>query len=274
MRPNSFSSGIKIWAHQGTPALYPENSWIGFAYAAAEGVDAVACDVQLTADGEAVLFHDRYLDRVTNACGLFADYTWPELAGIRLRWPQGHLSSHKLVRLPDLLRRMPSNTRYCFNLQSLPVSREKMVSRIRDLIHSYLPETAVELSSSDPATLLRLAEIMPRIPTHLILDSFDPSRWPALVNLCRPAGVSLHYRHHALWLAMGSGISATLGGFENPAALERTQWEGVSAILIDDPLWLLSPSLSPVRHSPSEQDRPLAKIPHWALPVSAGGKEL
>lgn len=53
---------IGICGHRGARGLWPENTLAALAGALAVGVDAIECDVVLTADGHAVLSHDRFLD--------------------------------------------------------------------------------------------------------------------------------------------------------------------------------------------------------------------
>src|SRR5215469_12464653 len=45
-------------AHRGGAGLWPENTLAAFANAAAMGADGAELDVQLTRDGELVVFHD------------------------------------------------------------------------------------------------------------------------------------------------------------------------------------------------------------------------
>jgi len=48
----------QVIAHRGSSELHAENSWAAFKGAAAEGADAIECDVQGTRDGELVIRHD------------------------------------------------------------------------------------------------------------------------------------------------------------------------------------------------------------------------
>jgi len=72
-------------AHRGlwSPDGPPENSLGAFQAACAAGY-AIELDVQLTADGEAVVFHDGALMRMTGREGRVADYTAADLGEIRL----------------------------------------------------------------------------------------------------------------------------------------------------------------------------------------------
>ena len=70
----------RVIAHRGLSARAPENTLAAFRAAAGAGVPWVECDVQLTADGHAVLLHDETLDRTTDGTGRLAD---TPLAGLR-----------------------------------------------------------------------------------------------------------------------------------------------------------------------------------------------
>ncbi|CAN7296661.1 glycerophosphodiester phosphodiesterase family protein [Phenylobacterium sp. LjRoot219] len=72
-------------AHRGlwSPHGAPENSLAGFQAACAAGY-GIELDVQLSADGEAMVFHDDTLARLTGAQGRLAERTAGELAELRL----------------------------------------------------------------------------------------------------------------------------------------------------------------------------------------------
>jgi glycerophosphoryl diester phosphodiesterase len=72
-------------AHRGlwSPDGAPENSLGAFQAACSHGY-GIELDVQLTADGEAVVFHDYKLARMTGVEGRLADHTAAELGQLRL----------------------------------------------------------------------------------------------------------------------------------------------------------------------------------------------
>ena len=72
-------------AHRGlwSPDGPPENSLAAFQAACAAGY-GIELDVQLSADGEAMVFHDDDLQRMTGAAGRIGDRTTSDLAGLRL----------------------------------------------------------------------------------------------------------------------------------------------------------------------------------------------
>lgn len=73
-------------AHRGlwTPEGAPENSLAAFQAACSHGY-GVELDVQLTADGEAVVFHDERLERMTGREGRLRDHTAAELGAMALK---------------------------------------------------------------------------------------------------------------------------------------------------------------------------------------------
>lgn len=91
MSPPADPAPWTIYAHRGARAYAPENTLLAFALAFDLGADAIECDVQRTADGALVIFHDDTLNRTTNGRGPLAARTLAELraldAGLGQRIP-------------------------------------------------------------------------------------------------------------------------------------------------------------------------------------------
>ena len=75
----------------------PENSPAAIR-AAVEAGYAIEIDVQGTSDGQAVVFHDEWMERLTEATGFVKDYTAAELGRITLRH-----STDTIPTLPQVL---------------------------------------------------------------------------------------------------------------------------------------------------------------------------
>jgi len=71
-------------AHRGARAFAPENTLEAIRKAADLGADAVEIDVQLSADGEPVVFHDDTLERCTDAATVFSSRAPWSTAGFTL----------------------------------------------------------------------------------------------------------------------------------------------------------------------------------------------
>jgi glycerophosphoryl diester phosphodiesterase len=68
------------FAHRGSRILWPENTWYAFDHAIEDlGYRYIETDVQVTADGVVIVFHDGTLERCTDGVGKVADWQWEDL---------------------------------------------------------------------------------------------------------------------------------------------------------------------------------------------------
>lgn len=70
---------MKIYAHRGYSAKYPENTLAAFYAAANLPIDGVEFDVHLTKDQQVVVIHDESINRTSNGTGFVKDMTLQEL---------------------------------------------------------------------------------------------------------------------------------------------------------------------------------------------------
>jgi len=77
------------FAHRGSRVLWPENTMEAFQGAVDLGYHYIETDVQLTADGVVVVFHDDDLDRLTNATGPVRQWRWEDLQQLDAAWSFG-----------------------------------------------------------------------------------------------------------------------------------------------------------------------------------------
>lgn len=76
---------VKIWAHRGCSYLYPENTISAFKAAAKlPGITGIEMDVQLTRDGEVVVFHDENVSRLTRGKRDVRDYSLKEISKLKI----------------------------------------------------------------------------------------------------------------------------------------------------------------------------------------------
>jgi glycerophosphoryl diester phosphodiesterase len=99
MAMNQSRPAIQIWAHRGASTLAPENTLPAFELAVREQADGIELDVQLTADGIAVVTHDSDCRRLAGVPGLVGQMTLAELKQLNFAssWPMAGT-----VRLPAL----------------------------------------------------------------------------------------------------------------------------------------------------------------------------
>lgn len=73
-------NSIKLVAHRGYQHLYPENTLLAYQEAIKAGALFIETDVQLSADEQPVLYHDRKLKRCTGLKGAIHDHTFNQLS--------------------------------------------------------------------------------------------------------------------------------------------------------------------------------------------------
>jgi len=91
------------FAHRGGAGHFPENSWRAFEHAVGLGYAYLETDAHATADGTVVAFHDKTLDRVTDATGAIAQLTAAQVASARIA------GTEPIPLLADLLTTWPEH---------------------------------------------------------------------------------------------------------------------------------------------------------------------
>jgi glycerophosphoryl diester phosphodiesterase len=95
--------GPAVIVHRGATAFAPENSLAACAAAMDYGADGCEVDIRQTRDGVLVLFHDDFLDRLTDGFGAVADLTFRELHSLRPATAYGRPLWSGPVTLTELL---------------------------------------------------------------------------------------------------------------------------------------------------------------------------
>ena len=106
--------GPMAFAHRGGAAHAPENTWRAFEHALGLGYRYLETDLQATADGVLVTFHDRTLARVTDRGGRIARLPYQAVAQARIG------GTEAIPRLDDLLAAWP-DVRFNIDLKDAPV---------------------------------------------------------------------------------------------------------------------------------------------------------
>ena len=73
---------MKIYAHRGASHDFPEMTMVAYENAVKQGADGFECDLRLTKDGVAVLWHDADLKRRANNAAVVHESTYAQLATI------------------------------------------------------------------------------------------------------------------------------------------------------------------------------------------------
>ncbi|HTK34322.1 MAG TPA: glycerophosphodiester phosphodiesterase family protein [Caulobacteraceae bacterium] len=125
-------------AHRGLwSAGRPENTLAAFE-AAAEAGYGIELDVQLSADGEVMVFHDDRLDRLTARSGRLAERLAATLTALKV---QG--SDQTIPRLREVLARVAGRTLVLVELKVLGGEEGRLEPRVAEILDTYDGPAAV-----------------------------------------------------------------------------------------------------------------------------------
>jgi glycerophosphoryl diester phosphodiesterase len=139
-----------------------ENTAPAFAAAIVEDY-AIECDLQLSRDGEAMVFHDDTLDRVTEATGLVKALSAKELGKIALKNAEAKIES-----LDALLAQVAGRVPLVIEIKTHWDGDMQLVARALKVLEPYTG--AYALMSYDPDIVTYLREMSPTTVRGIVAD--------------------------------------------------------------------------------------------------------
>ena len=144
----------------------------GAAMAAIAGNFAIECDIQLTADGEAMVHHDDELGRLTEGSGVLLTKTAAELKAVVFKG-----TSERMMTLADLCTLVAGRVPLVIEVKSHFDGDRKLVQRMAEVLSSY-KGPAVGMSF-DPDQVIALRELIPNRPRGIVAERhYSTEDWP------------------------------------------------------------------------------------------------
>lgn len=157
------------------------------AEAAIAGNFTIECDIQLSADGEAMVHHDDALGRLTEGSGLLIEKTAAELKAVRFKG-----TGERMMSLGDLCALVAGRVPLLVEVKSHFDGDRRLVKRMAEVLGSYSGPVAG--MSFDPDQVLALREIMPRLHRGITAQrTYDDAYWSKLTPAQRDS--MLYLRH-------------------------------------------------------------------------------
>ena len=155
--------------------------------AAVAGNFAIETDLQLSADGEAMVHHDDVLGRLNEGSGALLGKTAAELRAVPFK-----NTSERMISLGDLCALVNGRVPLMIEVKSHFDGDRKLVTRMAEVLRTYPGPAAV--MSFDPDQVLALREIIPERPRGIIAQrNYDDDYWTKLTPAQRDG--MLHLRH-------------------------------------------------------------------------------
>lgn len=159
----------------------PENSRAAIRAAMDAGY-GIEIDVQLSADGVAMVFHDDALDRLTDAQGPVRARSAAALSQIALKG-----SSEGIPTLAEVLALVAGQVPVLIEIKDQDGAMGPQVGPLEQAVArdvaSYDGPCAV--MSFNPHSVARMADLAPDLPRGLVTSAYDPDAWhPLAQDIC------------------------------------------------------------------------------------------
>lgn len=171
----------------------PENGLQAVRAAVAAGY-GIEIDLQLSADDVAMVFHDRMLDRMTEATGPVTARSAKDLGRVALRASDGAICDGETIpTLPDVLEAVAGRVPLLIEIKDQDGALGPDVGRLErataQALGSY--EGPAALMSFNPYSVAMMAELAPYRPRGLTSSAFSLEEWPDVSEPRRAAHRSL-----------------------------------------------------------------------------------
>ncbi len=247
------SRHVQRVAHRGGSALAPENTLVAFRNALTLPIDAIELDVQMSSDGQVVVFHDNIVDKRTNGSGnlLDLDFTYLRSLNAAASFPGGWPEPQQIPTLCEVLELAKGRVQVYIEIKSSKRSRTyarypNIAEEVVEVVRSTGMLDQVLVISFDWMILSIFKSLEPTIQTGAIVsdDVWNPRARHALQHLieqARELGCNWINMDRKLFtlempqIAHEHGFKLGLWTVNTEAALLRFAAAGVDSLTSDRP---------------------------------------
>lgn len=237
---------MKIWAHRGCSQNYPENTLLAFRKAAElTGLTGIELDIQLTKDGQIVVFHDESVDRTTDGTGELRSYTLEELKKLKIDAGAGRYEQiPTMEEVLDLLEdKLQNGMKLNIELKNSVFPYEGMEEKIVELIRKRNLQDSIVYSTFYAKSLERLRRLEPEAELGIL----DAKASDCLYKLKGGCGATVI---HPYWLSIDLSkyelenytVRAWFSGHlypEKPTGtaldLSKLEEQGITDVILNEP---------------------------------------
>lgn len=236
----------KIIAHRGAPLAAPENTLASLRKAKELCAKWVEFDVQLTLDGQAVIFHDPWLGRTTNGHGLVSKAAYGDIARLDAgSWFSTTFANERVPTLGEYLREAAKlKVGINIELKATDPDTSKLAKAVaRELKQHWSPHLPAPLISSFSSACLRT--IRKEGDNYLLGAVFDMWRgnWKSLLEIHHCVSMHLNYKQltpQRIKAIKDASYYLLVYTVNDIQLANRLFSYGVDAIFSDNPLLLKS----------------------------------
>lgn len=244
------------YAHRGASEYYPENTLWAF-YAGLEmGADGIETDIQCTADGVLVLYHDDTLERVVGEKGAIRDYTYAQLLARDFgQFKHERFTGERIVTLETFLAHFGNrNLHLALEIKQLGVEEQTLAC-----IEAHKCRTAVTLTSFIWESLERVRQLDTQIAVGFLTERITEEMLEKLEKhsihqICPRVDLT---DEADMRLARERGFSVRFWGIRNEKLMRRALELGGDGMTVNFPDKLTSAldEMSDLQKKPDAFDR-------------------
>ncbi|RHW35846.1 glycerophosphodiester phosphodiesterase [Lysinibacillus yapensis] len=156
---------MKVYAHRGYSAKYPENTLAAFKACANLPIDGVEFDVHLTKDQHVVVIHDESINRTSNGEGVVKDFTLQELRAFDYgAWFGKEFEGEKIPTLSEVLEIFRgTKIRVNIEIKSDIFRYPGLEELVLQEVEAFQMTDQVVISSFDHEAVARIATFAPNV---------------------------------------------------------------------------------------------------------------
>ena len=226
-------------AHRGFSAIAPENTLAAFKTAIQHHADSIEFDLQISADGVPVIFHDETLDRITGSRGKIQEKKLEALKHLKAGyWFSDQFSEETIPTLAEALYALKSIKKYLyFDIKPhCQWSESEIESLIQELIDQDILEKCI-ITSFNEYFLAEARQICPSIQLGYFIT--DIAEYPQQLQKAKMAGNAIISSWYKVLLAAPSwvkkshdqGVSVVAWTVDRPEHLQQLIQIGVKRII-------------------------------------------
>lgn len=172
------------FAHRGSPTEAPENTLPAIQKAINRGAHGIEIDVQLTKDGQLVIWHDLNLARFSDDKPKIKDLTYNEITSLDAGfWFNHSFKGTKLTTLQQILAICPKDVLLNIEIKNPPSPYLGIEEKVAKALLDYQKVETVIISSFDHEALRRMKHLLPNVKIGLLFRDRLWKPWDYVASL-------------------------------------------------------------------------------------------
>lgn len=250
---------VTITAHRGSAFKAPENTLSAIEQAIEDGADYIEIDVQITADGVPVLWHDSDMKRIFGLRERISETSFADIRDLDAgTWFDRQFGDERIATLADAIETVRGRAGLFIDLKP-DRHTPHLAQAVVDLLHRQDFVDGTIVAAADWSTLQEVKRLEPGLKTTLLAQFVVGPLWEdnydvlgLRMNRATPAAVARAHR---------SGNELHVWTVNQPAAMSRFIDMGVDNIITDRPDVLSD--LLQQRASLSDTELLATKLRNW-----------